>query len=392
MARFRYKALDEASQLVEGDLSALDAADVVQILQKQGLKVQSLEEILPSQELNRREALELGAQLAEVLATKLPVAPGLRAVAEELALDGRNEKLISAFRQIADRVESGESLDVVLASTSRIPESLSGIIAAGAHCRRLDETLSIFVELRQRKRRHYRLLWSAFGYSLVSFVILCFILGFLAFSLVPSLTKIFFDFEAELPQMTKMLIWFSEDGIWYFISLIILPIVALLAVRLVAGRKGLSRTIHALPFVGELVFCNAMAESSKLLGVLLRQKVALPDALQLTSRASLDGAMANSWQRLSDRISDGIPIAEGLEGLSERLENIRPVIAWSEANGTLDATFDYMASVNEGRAEFLVQNLRSILPAMVFFFILVTALYVPIALFLPLVELIKSLT
>ncbi|MBW3599600.1 MAG: type II secretion system F family protein, partial [Planctomycetes bacterium] len=87
--------------------------------------------------LAESDAEMLAVYVAELSAAGLPLAPGLRAAAEE-----SGGRLAAALRAMADGLDQGRSLEDVLSDpAARFPAYLQGLVRAALRTGQLGETL-----------------------------------------------------------------------------------------------------------------------------------------------------------------------------------------------------------------------------------------------------------
>jgi len=175
MTQYRYEALDAEGRPVAGILDAAHVDEALAKLAAVGLTGQP-DRLWPapadtapadtssSRPLSEAEAVDLGSAVAELARSKLPMASGLRAMAEETPGD----RLPRLLRHVADRLDAGTGLDEAIgAEGSAFPPHLRGLLAAGAKTGRLAEVLEHFVALERSRADLRRRLWSVLAYPAI---------------------------------------------------------------------------------------------------------------------------------------------------------------------------------------------------------------------------------
>ena len=106
----------------------------------------------PPASLSAEGSAELAARVAALAQAGLPLEGGLRALADEV---GR-PRLALVLRNLATRLDAGESLEAAMAAQgSRLPPHLRGLIVAGVRSGRLPKVLDEFAAL-SRSRQDLR--------------------------------------------------------------------------------------------------------------------------------------------------------------------------------------------------------------------------------------------
>lgn len=396
MRAFTYIAVDRQGCRVTNGIDAANVDEARTRLEAEGLDVERIEEVatvVAVPKISVSEATDLGILIGELVEVGLPLASGLRAAGEELAMTHRKNRLARALSDMADQLDSGMALDAVMhATANRFPAHLRGIVTAGLRSGRLDETLAWFAGLAGRTRRRRMQILSAIIYPLATLLIMLGIFLFMAMYVIPQFADLYEDFGADLPAPTKLLLLTAERGPLVILFLTVVIVVVLGSLRIIGGRSTFQRALHSIPLIGKLWYFEALGEFSGLLGLLLRQAVPLPDALRLTGESLRDKAMSQTCGELASMVSDSQPLSEVLSRAYAPLGSLQPVIRWGEQHDTLDITFEYIATTCEGSADLQASFVGPILPPFIFVMILYGVGFTVIALFLPMIRLVSSLT
>jgi type II secretory pathway component PulF len=149
---------------------------------------------------------QIAAPMADMVEAGLPLAPGLRALAEEVSSRRLRRSLIA----IAERLDLGESLsDVLRTETLTTPRHLAGLIEAGVRSGNLGLVIQQFLDATRENANLRMRMWSGACYSLFLFGLLLLLgVGFM-FLVVPHFREIYLDFGTHLPMMT---IWIIETS------------------------------------------------------------------------------------------------------------------------------------------------------------------------------------
>jgi len=339
--------------------------------------------------LSAEDAAELAGQVAELAKAGLPLAPGLRALAEETP----RRRVASALRAVAGELEAGVSLDAALESQrSRFPVHLRGLILAGIRSGRLPEVLQQFVAV-QRNRielRHRLRMTLAYPTVLLSLLLALFV--FINLYLVPQFTAIFDDFEAELPAMTQMLVWTSTTGVWILLGLVAAVVALLVAACFVPRPFWPRRLLYAVPVIGPLWRAGGLVEFSRLMELLVGQQVPLPEALRLTAAALRAPELAAACRTAAREVEAGRDLSDCIAGRWPFPATLWPVVAWGQKASNLPEAFRAAGEMFEGRIRVHHTLLQCILPPIVFLFIIGGVSFLILALFMPLISLITSIT
>ncbi len=391
MARFRYNAIDKDGESHVGEAEAATEAEARQSLESQGLTVESVESITADAPapLTIDEAHQVTSRLAQLTTLSLPLALGLRAGAQECG----NRRIAHVLLDIADQVEHGRSLEEVVEGTRGLfPPHVSGLVLAAAKTGTLGVALAELVEHQRGARALRSRILRAFSYPLFVLALATFVLVFLIFGISGTYLSMFEEFALSLPLSTRLLIWWRDYGIAVLAAGFVGGGSLLLLLRLVLPRATWSRLVVGTPVIGPLCYWMGLAEWCSLLSVLVKNQIALPDALRLSAGGIENAYIARIVSDLAERTRQGQSFSELLATDRPLPVSLVPLVRWGERFGVLDEALGTAGELFDRRAKVRALMLQSVLPPMLFIAIACCVLVVVSALFAPMVSLITGLS
>ena len=395
MPRYRYTAVNPQGKPASGELEAAGVEAARRELGATGLdpKSISLSEIRrppPRQGwLSTEEAVELARGLAEVTKAGVPLAGGLRALAGELPGAG----LPGMLRAMSNQLEAGAPLDeVIRAQGPRFPAHLRGLVLAGLRSGRLAEVLEEFVEVQRAQIDLRRRVWLSMAYPIVLLSMVTLLLISLQLFITPSFTRVFEDFGLDLPAMTVFFIRTAGPIAWFLVGGLVLAAATVLLLMAAPTVAWVPRLLYCVPLMGPLWRLGRLVQFARLMGVLLEQEVPLPEALRLTAAGLRDADLAEGCRRAAVEVESGRPLAECLASGRQFPPSMIPLIEWGQRAPAMADAFRAAAEMFEGRVQTQGIFLETIMLPVTF---LVIALFVGsfiIAMFLPMIKLMQSLT
>lgn len=318
----------------------------------------------------------------------MPLAAGLRAAAKE----SDSWRLSRALRAIATELDRGRSLEDCLSSSGRLPPHLAGLIRAARRTNDFGPMVAQWIENRRAARQHWRGVMAALAYPALAVVLAC--LVFLLFSLivVPPFRQMFREFDLLLPSNTVAVLWICDVGSRVLVSIILVGGIALIALRLLAGRAGWSVLMTNLPLLGLPWHWTGVAEMLRCLSLLIEQHVPLPEALRLTADGITDAYIGSQCRRLADMVQQGTSLTMSLIALRTLPVSIAPLIHWGERHGLLAEGLRSAAEMIEGRLNMRSDVLVQVVPPVALILVGWMAVSMMFALFMPLISLIQGLT
>jgi type II secretory pathway component PulF len=337
--------------------------------------------------LTATEAETLAVYVAELSTAGLPLAPGVRAAAEEAG--GR---LADALAGLAEALERGEALESALrAPVAGFPRYLQGLVLAALRTGQLGETLIDLVEHRRAVREQWRSVTSAIAYPgiLLSFAVAMFLT--LSAFLAPAMESLTSDLNVQVPVVATWMVTVGRYGAPVILGALAMLLASAAVARLAFGAAGWRRMLGAIPLFGPLWHWSATAEMARMMAALVKRQVALPEALRLTADGLSDANIAAVCRRLAVGVDQGRDLAL-LMVLSRRLPaSLAPLIRWGQNTGRLDEAFQASAEMLEARVRLRASLLRTILPPFVFLAAAALALALFVGFLAPAVTLIQWL-
>ena len=396
MMTFRYSAKDAAGQTVNGELTASNLEEVRRTLEQQGLEIVEASETslvashssLPPR-MSNNEVEEWTEHLAHLSATNLPLAAGFRAAAEESV----NPRVAAAMQVIAAEIEKGIPLERVLQESSpSLPSHIGGLVAAAARTGSLGEALADLVAQQREARATRRRIWDGFAYPIAVGVMASILILLLVFLAGNAFERLFQEFQIQLPFLTKLLFWWRDIGIWLMAASVFAFIVAAWAWRWLRGEAAWLKLVSTVPLFGPLGHWLRLAEWSRLLAVLLKHRVPMPEALRLSSEGIRRGHLQEFARALAAGADRGQAISDLLSQAPEYPRAMIPIVQWGEKSGLLPQAFELGSQMFEQRVENRSAVLQFALPPLLFIGIGCCVLLVAGGLFFPMTMLLRALS
>jgi len=339
-----------------------------------------------SWQLSAQQAAELATQVAELAKAGLPLEEGLRALAEELP----DRRLSRALEEIAGELSTGATLEAAFeAQGPRLPAHLRGLVLAAVRSGNLDQVLEEFVDLQRSQAEVRQRLWLVLAYPIVLLVMLT-LVGLLMACLIPGFAKIFRDFGAQLPRLTQLIVQSPAPAVQ-----LAGPPALLLALLLLSAAMpdapGFSWLLAWIPLIGPLWRWGRLAYFSRVMRMLLEQRVPLPEALRLTAEGLPNRALAAACRRAAAQVEAGRPLSASLAAQRQFPPTLIPLVEWGERTPALAEAFRAAAEMFEGRTHYQQVFLGAILTPTLFVVIVAFVGTIMTALLLPLISLIQHL-
>lgn len=334
-------------------------------------------------------------QLATLLQAGLPL---LRAL-EVMTRQERNLRFKDVLEQIAEQVKSGNSFSDGLSQHPKIFDRLYvNMIRAGEAGGVLDVVLSRLAGFMEKALKTKKKVKSAMVYPIVVVGVAVSIVVMLMVVVVPKFQSIFDDMleGAALPGPTQLVIGISNflrDNILISIGLIVAAFFAFkFFMRTPVGSKAFNWCSINLPKVGDLVQKVNIARITRTFGTLLSSGVPILQAITITKDITGNAFYSNALSRIHDSVRDGESLAAPMERESVFPNMVTSMVDVGEETGELADMLNRIADNYDEDVDNAVAGITSIIEPIMIVFLAVVVGFIVIALFLPIVEIIKQLT
>jgi len=221
---------------------------------------------------------------------------------------------------------------------------------------------------------------------------------------IPKFQDIFNDFEVELPGLTLWLIdassWIAgtmpDQTIPGWVVIIVSPFLLFAFLKLIRktdfGRAAIDWLLLRIPVLGDLVEKTSVARFSRTLGTLISAGVPILEAINITRETSGNWVFERALSRVHDSIREGETFAEPLREANVCDSLVVNMIDVGEETGDLDVMLVKVADNYDEEVDVAVQALLSLLEPMLVVVLGVVVGTIVLALFLPLVSMIESVS
>lgn len=425
MPKFQYEAMNAAGQEVKDEIEAPSSEDAIakirslgyfptKVRQKGGAKKPATAAAKKKRTaggiggVSTKQLTQFTRQFSTLMDAGLPILRSLR-ILEQQQKPG---VLRVALRYVSEDVEGGATLSEAMARHPRVFDRLyCNMVAAGEAGGVLDIIMQRLADFMEKAQRLKRKVIGAMIYPVcvISFAFL--IVAGIMYFVVPKFKTIFKDFDTELPGVTTMLMVMSDWIVgkttdangrpadmlipgWAY--LLVSPIVFFVVYKLIrqfhTGRVILDTIVLKIPILGTILTKTAVARFTRTLGTLIAAGVPILEAITITKDTSGNEVYSSALGKVHDAIREGESFAAPLKAAKVVDTLVVNMVDVGEETGDLDKMLMKVADNYDDEVETLVSGLVSLLePVMVISLGLIVG-FIVIALFLPMVSLVNSLS
>lgn len=397
MKKYSYKARNKQGETITGIVEAPDQSQAARLLRQKGLFVISLHPTgtaLTNLFKNMRysvsgsDMVAFTRQLATMINAGLPITEALSI----LRLQAR-PALAPIVTQILADVEGGESLSKSMGKYPRVfSKTYVALIKAGETGGVLDKILLRLADNLERSHEFKAKVRGALIYPAII------IIGMIAVSLImvvfviPRMTSLYEQFNAELPLPTKILLGISNViitlwplllglvfvGIWAFINYKKTP----------AGGLKVDQLILKIPLIGDLQRQIILADLSRTLSLLVGAGVPILEGLGVVADVVKNKVITLAIQDASRQIEKGFPISYAFTKHPEAFPYIlSQMISVGEETGKMEEVLEKVSRVFEMESENKVKALTSAIEPIIMIVLGVGVAFLVISVILPIYNL-----
>lgn len=289
----------------------------------------------------------------------------------------RDKNLKPVYTELRESVEGGRSLAASMTMQGVFRPSLIGMVESGEKSASLGEILEKAGELIQNEIMLRRKIQSSLTYPILMLIIGLGVVVFLLSFVVPRLTALVVESGAELPFITKLLIFVSNVVKVGFVPFISIVAIVIFYIR----RNNIKIT---LPFFKEIRDNLNFALIFSQTGTLLRAGIPLVQALKLTE--PLD-PVKGRLPVVEEHIRHGYRFSQALEKEGSFPEEIITVIRVGESGASLADASVRLGSSCWDYAQASMQKWATLAEPMIILMMGVLVGFVVIAVLLPIFDL-----
>jgi type IV pilus assembly protein PilC len=299
-----------------------------------------------------------------------------------------NPKFKKVLKDVSDSVQSGKSLSTAFKEQEDVFDNITlNLIEAGEESGNLEIILGkLATELEERDSLN-RKIKSAMIYPTIILVVIIGVILIMMLVLIPSMSDIYSDFDAELPWITKMLMSISDFVIKYWWVIIVVILILYLGFRYyrstTKGRKTIDKIVLKIPIIGKLVAKTQIAQFTRILALLLSSGLSIIKALELTGQSLSNSVFRDVVMDAKDEVEKGGPLAIPIA----RSENfpllVSSMISVGEETGEIDAVLDKVSQYYKEEVDMAASNLSTLLEPLLLVIMGVAIGFIALGVYMP---------
>lgn len=400
MPTFVWKGRTASGATASGELAAGSQTDVVAALRQKkiiptSIKIKEEKKgiTLFGGRVSRRALSVFTRQFSTMLNAGLPLLSCLEILGKQTESVG----LRRVLAEVRGDVEGGLSLADALRRQPKVFDNLYvNMVESGETGGALDVILVRLANYLEKTEALMRKIKGAMIYPAIISLVAVGAISLMLLFVIPIFAQMFEGVGAELPAMTKFVMFLSGAlKIWAIPGLIIA--VALFTIirrwhKTDSGVRVMDPLLLKVPVFGDLMKKQAIARFSRTLSTLLSSGVPIIDALEITARSAGNWVVEDAILKARTSIKGGENIADPLSKTAVFPPMVTQMIAIGEASGGLDEMLSKVADFYDSEVDQAVENLTNALEPLIMVVLGGIVGFMVIAMYLPIFQLAGTIT
>lgn len=397
MKRFNYKAKDKTGKLVTGEVEAGNLTDAAKLVRNRGFYVISVSAKIDSpftilknfrERITPRDVTTFTRQLSTMINAGLPITEGLLILRSQSK--GPMQKVVA---QILADVEAGESLSKSMARHSTVfSPSYIALIKSGEVGGVLDAVLVRLADNLEKQQEFTGKVKGALIYPVIIVVGMIIVSLVMMIFVIPRLTSLYSEFNAELPLPTKILIGISNFVVnfWYIVASILGlgGYVFSLYKQTKEGRRKVDEYVFKIPIFGELQKQIILTELTRTMALMVGSGVPILEALNITAGVVSNTVVSDALRDCAKQVEKGFPIAFAFARHPDAFPFIlSQMVAVGEETGKMDEVLTKVSRIFEVESDEKVKGLTAAIEPLVMVLLGLGVGFLVIAVILPIYNL-----
>lgn len=397
MKRFNFRAKDKSGKLINGEVEALDDVNAARLVHGKGLLVLSIKQIYENpivfvRNLKNRitpsDVTTFTRQFATMVNAGLPITESL--VILKSQAKGSMGKVVS---QILADIEGGESVSKAFTKHPTVfSPTYIALVKSGEAGGVLDTVLARLADDMEKQQEFKGRVKGALIYPMIIVIGMIIVAFIMMIFVVPKLTSLYSEFNAELPLPTRILMGASDAVIKFWPVTLILVFGGMYGFKIYkkteSGKLKLDQLQFKIPIIGELQKQVILTELTSTLSLMSGAGVSVLEGLNIASAVVSNAVMSNALKDVSVQVEKGFPVSFAFAKHPEAFPFIlSQMIAVGEETGKMEDVLKKVSHVFEVESDQKVKGLTSAIEPIVMVILGLGVGFLVIAIILPIYNL-----
>ena len=349
--------------------------------------------------LQGRIKTKILSQFTRMLATLVNAGLPLMRSLEVLKRQMKNSQLLDAIGGISENIAAGGTFSESLSQYPKVFDNLYiAMVKAGEAGGVLEVVLARLAEFAEKSEKIKNKVKGAMIYPTLVLSAAILITAFLMIKIVPKFKEVFTDMLGSdaLPALTQAVVnvseWFQANWMVAVIIVAALVVIKKVVARTEMGAYFFDTLAIKMPVTGTLLQRTAISRMTRTLGTLLSSGVPILQSLTIVRDTTGNLVISKALQNVHEAVKEGEGMTEPLSQCPVFPPMVVSMVQVGEETGALPDMLSRIADTYDDEVDNAVAGLTAAIePALIIFLAVVVGTIV-IAMFLPMVKLISSVS
>lgn len=307
-----------------------------------------------------------------------------------LAEENTQNKGFEIYGTLREQVLSGNELSLAMKNAAQFTAYEYRSIEIGEGTGKLAHVLELLHEHFKKKNKLRGQLWRAMSYPIIVILATIGVLFFMLNYVVPLFMTVVDEFDAELPSITKFVVWFSDAMADLYFPILLILVCGVIVVALIRKQEFykafMARLKFRIPVVGKLLkeiylsrFCQGMY-------LVTSSRVPLVEGLEMMDNMINDYTISKAIPEMKQEILQGASLFQSMRKQGFFPNRMITLVRVGEEVNQLDKTFKELAEQYNTRVENKSETLKTMLEPILMIIIGTIVGVVSLAMILPIFE------
>lgn len=251
----------------------------------------------------------------------------------------------------------------------------------------LSERFENIIENLEFETNNRKKIWSILMYPIIVIALTLCIVTFLLLFILPNFISIFKENDLELPKITKILLFISENFLFILLMVSIFFVFIFFLFKYINKNKIMrtkkDKLFLFIPFLGEIIKLDIGINLYYLLSILLSSGISLIDSIDIMYRNNNNYYVKENLLKVKKSINLGNNISSSLKNLDIFIDRFYMLIISGEESGYLSENLFQISKILKQDFDYKVKKYLSFLEPLVMLILGLIIAFIVVAIYLP---------
>lgn len=377
MPKFKYRAMNEAGERIEGIYEAASKDIVMDMISTNNYYPLKVEELYEGTKIDFSSMVKVKTkdiavfcrQFYTMLDAGLSINSALHILAEQIT----NKKLRSALGKVEEEVRKGATLSEAMKEHTQVfPELLVSMVETGEVSGNLDSIMLRMSNHYEKENRINNKIKNAMIYPIVLAIVAIAVVTIILVFVMPIFVEMFTSSGVQLPTSTKILLGLSNGLRNNFILIIILLIAIIFLIRYYFktdnGELFINKFKLSFPIIKGLNQKIVVSRFTRTLATMLASGIPLVQGLQVVSAVVGNKIVQQALEKAREKVMMGEGLADPIKETKLFPPMLSSMIKIGEESGALDDILNKTADFYDEELDAAITAFTAVLePIMIVF-------------------------